>query len=340
MNGKIAFVTGSTGLLGSNLIALLLQAGYQVRALVRSVEKGRQQLGEEQVEFVQGDMQDVVGFAQHLVGVDVLFHAAAYFRESFGVGDHQELLEKINVHATIELFEAAAQRGIHNIVYVSALGVLQAPKDEGPFDESAPSNETTNNLYYKSKVVAERAIEQWLQMPLAKEQGIRVVQILPGGMWGPRDAAPTGFGQFVIDYLKGGMPFVLPGSIPFVDARDVAQAMLQAVEQGRNGERFIVGGISMKVSEIIKVLEQVSGVPAPRIRLSFPVATAIARVAETVARFTNQPPALTQNVVAVLRENFAASSAKAEQELGICFRPTEETLRDTAAWYRANGYVS
>ncbi len=340
MRENIAFVTGATGLLGSNLVALLLEEGYRVRALVRSVEKGRRQLADKRVELVQGDMQDVAGFKQQLAGVDVLFHTAAYFREVFGPGEHETLLEKINVQATIELFEATAQRGIRNIIYVSALGVLRSPEHGEPFDESSPYNETTKNPYFKSKIVAERAIEQWLKTPVAQEQKVRVVQILPGGMWGPKDAAPTSFGQFVIDYLKRSMPIALPGSVPFVDARDVAMAMVRAVEVGKSGERFIIGGRSVKVTEVVRVLEKISGVPAPRVRLSFPVATVIAGVAETVAKFTHQPPALTHDVVEILREDFGASSARAEREFGIDFRPIEETLRDMVEWYRSNGYVS
>jgi len=267
-------------------------------------------------------------------------HTAAYFREVFGPGEHETLLEKINVQATIELFEAAAQKGIQNIVYVSALGVLRRPEHGEPFDESSPYNETTNNPYFKSKIVAERAIEQWLKTPIAQEQKVRVVQVLPGGMWGPGDAAPTSFGQFVIDYLKRSMPIVLPGSVPFVDARDMALAMRRAVEIGKSGERFIIGGRSVKVAEVVRVLEKVSGMSAPRIHLSFLVATVIAGVAETVAKFTHQPPALTHDVVEILREDFGASSARAERERGIDFRPIEETLRDMVEWYRSNGYVS
>jgi dihydroflavonol-4-reductase len=332
---KRAFVTGATGLLGSNLVMQLLDEGYAVRALVRSIEKGKRQFSDPRVELIVGDMLNVSAFAASLEGVDVLFHAAAYFRESFGPGDHEAQLERINVRGTLELLDAAYGKGITNVVYVSALGVLQRPSDGSPFDEHSPYSISTQNAYFKSKISAEQALEQWLSTHLQ----MRVVLILPAGMWGPRDAAPTSFGQFTISFLKGQMPIILPGAIPFVDARDVASAMIRAVHTGASGERFIVSQRMVTVAEIVRGLAKVSGKAAPRVRLSFPIATVFALIAETLARLTRQPAQLSRVVLAALSEDFDVSSAKAERELGVHFRPVEETLRDTVEWFRANGYA-
>lgn len=332
---KKAFVTGATGLLGSNLITQLLDEGYSVRALVRSVEKGKRQFSDPRVELIPGDMLNISAFAESLEGVDVLFHAAAYFRESFGPGNHDAQLEQINVRGTIELLNAAYEKGVTNIVYVSALGVLQRPSDGSPFDEHSPYYRSTHNAYFKSKIHAEQALEQWL----SNHPRMRVVLILPAGMWGPRDAAPTSFGQFAISFLKDQMPIILPGAIPFVDARDVASAMIRAVHTGASGERFIVSQRVVTVAEIVRGLAKVSGKAAPRVRLSFPVATVLALIAETVAWLTRQPAQISRAVLTALSEDFDVSSAKAEHELGIRFRPVEETLRDTVDWFRANGYV-
>lgn len=339
MNSKIAFVTGASGQLGSNLVAQLLAGGYQIRALVRSLEKGRRQLPQPGVELVAGDMSDVTVFAAQLQGVDVLFHTAAYFRESFVSGSDQSQMNRINVDGTIALFEAAVQAGVRTIIYTSALGVLRRPDGDRPFDETAPANDRSTNAYFLSKLAAEQAIAAWLSTPAVMAQGVRLVQILPGGMWGPGDAAPTGFGQVVIDYLEGKLPVVLPGGVPFVDARDVAQAMVRAAEVGRPNARYIVSQRMVSIAEIMATLEQVSGVRGPRVRLSFPVATAMALGAELAARVTGQPAALTRVAVDALRGDFAASSAKAQRELGVRFRPVEETLRDAVAWFRSNGYV-
>jgi dihydroflavonol-4-reductase len=339
MKIKIAFVTGASGQLGSNLVSQLLAEGYQIRALVRSLEKGRRQLPYEDVQLVAGDMTDVAAFAAQLQGVDVLFHTAAYFREAFASDSDQDQMTRINVDGTIALFDAAVQAGVQTIIYTSALGVLRRPDGNRPFDETAPVNDRSTNAYFLSKVAAEQAIAAWLQSPAVKAQEVRLVQILPGGMWGPGDAAPTGFGQVVIDYLEGKLPVVLPGGVPFVDARDVAQALVRAAEVGKPNARYIVSQRMVSIAEIMQILERVSGVRGPRVRLPFPVATAMALGAELTARITGRPAALTRVSVDALRGDFAASSAKAQHELGVRFRPVEETLHDAVAWFRSHGYV-
>ena len=339
MKTNIAFVTGASGQLGSNLVFQLLAEGYQIRALVRSLEKGRRQLPYEDVQLVAGDLTDVAAFAAQLQDVDVLFHTAAYFRESFASGSDQDQMTRINVDGTIALFDAAVQAGVRTIIYTSALGVLRRPDGDRPFDETAPANDRSTNAYFLSKVAAEQAIAAWLSTPEITAQEVRLVQILPGGMWGPGDAAPPGFGQVVIDYLEGKLPVVLPGGVPFVDARDVAQALVRAAEVGKPNARYIVSQRMVSIAEIMETLERVSGVHGPRVRLSFPVVTVLALGAELAARVTGQPAALTRVSVDALRGDFAASSAKAQRELGVRFRPVEETLRDAVAWFRSHGYV-
>lgn len=338
MSTRTAFVTGATGQLGSNLIAQLVAEGYRVRALVRSVAKARRHLPGD-VALVPGDMTDVDAFAAQLQGADALFHTAAYFRESFVSGADQARMSRINVEGTLQLFEHALQAGVATIVYASALGVLRRPDGGAPFDERAPANDQSTNAYFRSKIAAERAIAGWLATPMVRAQRLRLVQILPGGMWGPGDAAPTGFGQVVIDFLERKLPVVLPGGVPFVDSRDVAAAMLRAAAVERAEGRYIVSQRMVSIAEIMQTLERVSGVPAPRVNVSFPVATAMAFGAEGAARLTGRPAALTRVAVDALRSDFAASSARAERELDVRFRPVDETLRDAVAWFRAHGYV-
>ena len=124
-----AFVTGSTGLLGSNLVHALIDADYEVKALVRSTEKAQKILGHLDIEFVKGDMLNVDAFAAEVAGCDVLFHCAAYFREYYSSGEHENLLEKINVDGTINILNAAEKQGVKKTIYVSSGGVIgQAEK--------------------------------------------------------------------------------------------------------------------------------------------------------------------------------------------------------------------
>jgi dihydroflavonol-4-reductase len=326
-----AFVTGATGLLGNNLVRLLVQQGYEVKALVRSKEKAQKLLGDvKNVEFIQGDMENVPGFADALQGCDVLFHTAAYFREYYQPGNHWPKLEKINVKGTIELLEAADKHGVKKAIHVSSGGVI-GESDGTANEDTAASGLALENLYFRSKVETEKAIANFL-----KTHTMPVVMILPGWMYGPGDAAPTSAGQLVQDFLNRKLPGVIQGYAGIADARDVASAMIQAIEKGKSGERYLVAGQLYTLLEVMKTLEKVSGVPSPRLYIPTPVALIIAWLSETYARLTGGSTLITVNGVRTIAKRHEVSSEKAVRELGAKFRPLEDTLRDIVNWYKSN----
>ena len=158
-----AFVTGSTGLLGNNLVQALLAQGHEVKALARSQRKAEQLLGDTATEIVLGDMDDVAAFADELEGCDVLFHGAAFFREYYQPGDHWATLKRINVDAVIEIFEAAEARGVRRAIFVSSSGTVGEGTNGTPGDETAPPPAiAADNLYFRSKVLADEAVAAWL----------------------------------------------------------------------------------------------------------------------------------------------------------------------------------
>ncbi len=328
-----AFVTGSTGLLGSNLVRLLLAQGHEVKALARSVAKAERVLKNTAVEIVIGDMQDVAAFAPTLAGCDVLFHCAAYFREYYGAGDHWPKLQKINVDGVREILEAAAAQGVQKAIHVSSSGVIGMNGDQ-PGDESTPPSPfVEQNLYFRSKVLAEEVVQKFIT-----EHEMPVTMVLPGWMMGPGDAAPTDSGQLVLDLLHGDLPGVVAGGTSAVDARDVAQAMIAAVENGRSGERYIVGGRLATMETIAQTVTELTGAKAPR-KIPYPIVLAMAWASESKARLTNSETLLTVSGVRTLHASLTVNSAKAERELSASFRPLRETLTDEIRWFAANGYV-
>lgn len=328
-----AFVTGGTGLLGGNLVRLLVQQGHRVRVLVRSRAKAAQLLAGLDVELVEGDMTNVADFAGELAGCDVLFHTAAYFREYYQPGDHWTTLKAINVDGTMALLRAAEQQGVGKVIYASSNGVIGAEPGTLVGDERTPPDSyATENLYMKSKVLAEQRIAEFL-----KHSALPVVLILPAWMFGPGDAAPTSSGQLVLDYLNRRLPGVPNGGGAPVDARDVAQTMINAVERGRSGERYIVGGDTfVPFTELFALLQHNSGVPAPRWHLPYAGALALATVLEAWNRLTGRPVLITRAAVQSVYRRNTTSSAKAVRELGANLRPFAETVRDEVAWFRAN----
>src|SRR5579864_3306248 len=277
-----AFVTGATGLLGSNLVDALLEHGHQVRGLVRSPEKAQRVFPGGKIDLVTGNVRDVATFAEALAGCDALFHTAAYFREYYQPGDHKAMLEKINVQGTIDLLIAAEKNGVKKAVHISSASVIGRTPAGNPGDEDTPPDEhATSNLYFASKIQAELAIGRFL-----KERALPVTMVLPSWMWGPGDWAPTASGKLVVDFLKKKLPGVVDGGSSIVDVRDVAQAAISAAHLGKSGERYIVGGTYYDFVEVLATLERVTGVPAPQRRIPYRLSLAVGAGAEAWARIT------------------------------------------------------
>lgn len=333
---KQAFVTGSTGLLGSNLVRQLLADGYAVKALYRSAEKAKTYLGDTDVKLVQGDMLQVEHFAHELDGCDVLFHTAAYFKEYRGVRpEADKMLHDINVDGTLKLLAAAQAHGVNNVVYVSSSGVIGKPANGQAADESAAFNDGTPNSYFRSKISAEKALTQWL----AQHPDMRVVLILPSAIVGPGDNGPTGMGQLMIDVLKGELPAVPAGGISTVDVRDVATGMLRAADVGTSGERYIMSGDYQTLGQFVQTIGKTANVKVPGFQLPYFMTWTYGAVSELVAKLSGNEPLASRVMVATLNEGTTLSAAKAERELGVTFRPIEESIRDEIAWFKQFGFL-
>jgi dihydroflavonol-4-reductase len=331
------FVTGSTGLLGSNLVRALVAAGHEVVALARSRAKAEKFLGNlPGVTFIEGDMEKMEAFAPKLQGCDVLFHTAAYFREYYlGAGDHWATLERLNVQGTVRLLELAEKAGVKKTIYVSSSTVIGKSPNGQVSDEGTPPDAFSyRNLYAKSKVLAEEAVIRF-----TKTHTMPVVLILPTWMWGPGDAAPTGAGQIIISFVTGKLPVVAPGGSMMVDARDVAQAMLAAVEHGKNGERYIIGGCSYTFAEVMIILEKITGKRAPRMRVPGAAFVNFARFSEFMARLRNRSTLVTVEAAETMVHHALVKSDKAQRDLGATFRPFEQTLHDHVKWMQEYGMI-
>ncbi len=327
-----ALVTGSTGLLGNNLVRLLIEQGHQVKGLIRSRKKAKRLLADLDVELVKGDMRLVTEFAPELDGCDAVFHTAAYFREYYQPGDHVEALEEINIHGTLELIVEADRRRVPCFVHVSSAGTIGLKPDGSPGDEDTPPSPVAeSNLYFRSKVNGDAEIRAF-----EPESGMKIVEILPAWMWGPGDAAPTAAGQMALDFVARKVPGILDGGSSLVDARDVAAAMIAAIERGRDGERYICGGAYHTLERVMQGLERVSGVRGPKMRLPHAMVMTVAYFSEIFGRITGREVLITREGVRTMHAKLAVTSAKAKRELGATFRPLNETLRDVVNWYRQN----
>lgn len=332
-----AFLTGATGLLGNNLIRLLVSRGVHVRALARSREKAAKQFGDLAVEIVVGDMTKVAAFAPQLRGVDVIFHTAAFFRDNYKGGKHWKELYDANVSGTVDLFTHAYSAGVRRFVHASSVAVLAGEPGQ-LIDEAMPRAAKDAADYYLSKILSDRAVDAFLE----KHPDMWACMVLPGWMVGPGDLGPTSSGQVILDFVHKKLPGIPPATFSVVETRDVAEAFWNAARKGRGRERYLAAGRHMSMAELFHALEQLTGVAAPRFNAPFPVLYLLAAANELWSRMTGKPALISMATVQLMkseRDRTRFNHEKSQRELGVTFRPVNETLRDTISWYGSNGWL-
>jgi len=343
MQLQTAFVTGATGLLGNNLVRELVRRGIAVKALVRSPEKAARQFGSlarielARIELIQGDMENVGAFSAALRGCDVVFHTAAFFRDNYKGGSHWQTLKRINVDGTAALIEHAYREGVRRFVQTSSIAVLDGVPGLA-IDETRERDPADADDYYRSKILADHAVLAFSK----KFPEMHASFVLPGWMWGPGDIGPTSSGQVALDTVLGKLPGLVPGSFSVVDARDVALAQIAAAERGRSGERYLAAGRHMTMRELIPLIGRIAGVDTPKRMLPLPLLFALAGLQEIYARISGKPILLSIATVRLMvkeADRTRFNHAKSERELGLKFRPVDDTVSDVIAWYREHQWL-
>jgi dihydroflavonol-4-reductase len=330
------FVTGASGFVGANLVHELVASGHRVRALLRPGSDLRGLRGVE-YERVEGDVSDPGRLKSAIAGCDWCFHVAASYH--LWLPDYRPMYAA-NVQGTRNVIEAAASAGCARIIYTSTVGCIGLPSlSKGrviPSDEATPVGEAQmSNHYKRSKWQAEQ-----VALELAR-RGLPVVIVNPSTPIGPRDVKPTPTGKIIVDFLNRKMPAYLETGLNWVHVRDVAIGHILAAQRGRVGERYILGNsdANWSMQQMFAVLEQISGVAAPRVRIPYFVALAAAYVDETLSGFTHRPPKAPLAGVRMARYKMYFNPAKAIRELGLPQTPPQEAFAEAVAWFRDQGYV-
>ena len=342
--GHRALVTGATGLLGGNIVRLLLDQGREVTAFVRDPDRARRLLpaGDPRLRIAAGDITDPGSYRSLLDGADEVFHTAAYFREYFQDPALTGPLDEVNVRATATLLQASADAGVPVFVHTSSINTMALRGPEQPADEHTPPPERFVGLresqcYPSSKVRAEEAVADLVAS--GKTGSTRVVVVLPGWMWGPGDAGPTSAGRLFLDVARGSVRAVPRLANYVVDARDVARACVTAARSGSH-DRYVMAGRKLPLPRLTRAVAAETGARVPR-----PVPAGLAMTAaalmELQARLTGGEPTATRTGIGVLKEGDQRhiSSLLAESDLGIRPRPVTDTIAAMAAWYREHDMI-
>jgi dihydroflavonol-4-reductase len=331
------FVTGASGFIGANLARQLKAQNHRVTVLVRAGSDLRGIAGVD-CERVEGDVSDRALLEKAMGGCDWCFHVAASYH--LWLRDYRPMYTA-NVEGTRNVLESAGAAGCQRIVYTSTVGCIGLPQEIGgkvtPTDEATPvSAAQMKNHYKRSKWQAE-------EVALAQvRKGLPVVIVNPSAPIGPFDAKPTPTGKIIVDYLNRKMPAYLDTGLNWVHVRDVAMGHIFAAERGRVGERYILGNAdgNWTMRHTFEVLEELTGVPAPKFRVPFAVALLAAYGDEAVSAITGKPPKAPLAGVRMAKYKMFFNPAKAIQELGLPQTPPREALADAVDWFRKNGSVT
>src|SRR5438105_12828539 len=328
----LAFVTGATGFVGSHVARALAVQGADLRLLVRSGSdlKNIQELKADQV---IGDLRDGASLKKAMAGCDVVFHVAADYR--LWVRDPEQM-HRSNVDCTRGILAAALVSGVRRIVYTSSVATMGFTSNGKPATEDSPVC-LANMIgpYKRSKFMAEEiALE-------AARSGMDVVVVNPTTPVGERDIRPTPTGRIIVDFLKKKFPAYVDTGLNLIDVAECARGHVAALEKGRSGERYILGGENLTLKQILDKLAAITGLPSPKVRVPYAVALAAGVIDEVITgRILRREPRATIEAVQMSRKKMFVTSGKAVRELGWKVVPVKDALGRAVEWFRANGYAN
>lgn len=328
----MAFLTGATGFLGSHVARVLEQAGANLRLLVRSGSNTANIEGLK-ADRVTGDLCDEASIRRAVAGCDTVFHVAADYR--LWVRNPQQMYQT-NVEGTRLVLNAARENKVRRVVYTSSVATMGFRSDGSLADENSPVS--LNDMigpYKRSKYIAEELAIR------AGRDSLDVVIVNPSTPVGERDIKPTPTGRIVLDFLKRKFPAYVDTGLNLVDATECARGHLAALEKGRSGERYILGGENLTLKQILDKLAFITGLPSPKVKVPYAMALATGIVDELVTgRIRGREPRATIDAVRMGRKKMFVSSAKAERELGWKISPVDDALRRAVQWFQANAYAA
>jgi dihydroflavonol-4-reductase len=326
-------VTGGTGHVGNALLRALMEhtaevsgepgaASRSVRALIRP---GRDTscLAGLDVEVVRGDVRDLDSLIAAFHGADAVFHLAGKISIT---RERLERLRETNVEGTKNVIAACRAAGVRRLVYTSSIHAFVETPHGTCIDENTPVEASgVNGSYGKSKAEATNLVFK------AAREGLDAVVVFPTGIVGPFDYRPSETGQVIVDFCRGKIPAWTDGAYNFVDVRDVAAGLIAALERGRSGEGYVLSGSVISVWDLLHLLEEFSGKPAPRLHVGIGFMRAIAPIIPVYYWITRQRPLFTKYSLDVLCSNCEISNAKAERE--------RDTLADSLRWFEEQGML-
>lgn len=323
-------VTGSTGHVGAALLKALTKEGYEVIAIYRNELKLNLLEGSFSQKR-QGDVLDFEFLKDAFLGCDAVIHLAGVISID---GDPDGQVMKVNVEGTRNVVEACMAAGVKKLIHFSSIHSMMYDEYSPIVNEESPLADATCTKYDYSKALGELEVQKGV------EKGLEACILNPTGIIGPYDYWGSHSGNMLLDLFNGTMPALVKGGFDWVDVRDVAKAAILALEKGKKGEKYLIGGHWAMAMDLANLAHRVSGRKPPRI--VFPIWAAMLGLpfVKLQSKLTKKPPMYTYEALKVLKHaSRNMSFEKARNELAYEAKPLEETIRDAFEWYKSEGKV-
>jgi dihydroflavonol-4-reductase len=323
-------VTGAAGFLGSHVTRQLVARGEEVRVLLRPSSQNRA-IADLPLEYVTGDLRDAASLARAMKGVRRVFHVAADYR--LWAKRSREIYDS-NVGGTKNVLAAAKRAGVEQLIYTSTVATIAVDRPALPNESTDAKLEEMVGHYKRSKWMAEREALN------AAKEGLPVIVAMPTTPVGPWDWKPTPTGKLIVDFLNGKMPGYVETGLNFVGVEECAAGHLLVAEKGKVGQRYLLGGENLTLKQVLDILANITGLPAPKLKIPHGLALGVAYASTIFSRLILKEPGIPVEGVKIAQHMMFVDCSRSQRELGFKASPVAAALERAVRWYEANRYVT
>lgn len=318
-------VTGGSGVVGGAVVRLLVEAGHDVRALARSQQAAEKLTGSGS-RPLRGDVLDMASLAELVKGTEWVFHVAGV--NEFCSKD-PDRMDRVNIEGTSNVIATCRQAGVGRMVHTSSAVTLGEQTGE------IGSESTEHRGYYRSRYERSKHLSE--RLVLGSSGDLDAVVVNPSSVQGP--GRTTGTGKLILDAVRGQLPFIVDTTLSIVDIDDCARGHLLAAEKGDRGERYVLSGFTMTVTEAFGILERMVGRSVSPRTVPPWIATVGGALVEAGARLLGKQPPVCREMIRTIKGGAAYDGSLATRRLGLHYTPRDETIARTIAWFEAEGLL-
>ena len=323
-------VTGASGHVGNMVCRILVAQGHEVRAMYYNDKTG---LEDTDAELFQGDVLDKKSVDQFVKGCEIIIHSAAIISIH---GDPTGIVFKTNTEGPKNILDACIKHDVRRLLHLSSThAVMERPLHQ-PFDESRPYKQKQHFAYDFSKATGEQ-----IMLEAFKSGKIDGCVLRPASVVGLHDYKPSKIGTALTDFYNRKIPMLPEGGYNFIDVRDVAQTIVNAIDKGRTGEIYLMSGKYYTIKELASEVTKATGVKTPKMMMPFWFLKTILPFVKLWGKMNKAAPVFTIEAITALKLGHPNMvNEKAVKELGHQVRPLSETLKDFYNWHLERGTLN